>query len=169
MQPNISGKIQITLAGVSFFGDPFELRPGWDEENEIGRLWKRFSHQSSKLENDIFSDTNAGYEVHITTDETLEKGTFEVFVGMRLDLDRLELCPPEFCIKVLPETQYAVFTFQGDQIVSDWEKAIQEWMAASLYLSTHSYNFQYYDARFKGMDRLDDSIIDVYVPVAEKA
>jgi hypothetical protein len=31
-----------TLAGMSFFGDPFTSHAGWTEENEIGRLWQRF-------------------------------------------------------------------------------------------------------------------------------
>ena len=42
MEPQIVEKPQMMLLGLSFFGDPFSLSAGWTEENEIGRLWKRF-------------------------------------------------------------------------------------------------------------------------------
>ena len=42
MEPRLVEADRITLVGFSFFGDPFRMSAGWTEENEIGRLWKRF-------------------------------------------------------------------------------------------------------------------------------
>ncbi len=42
VEPRLVDKDQIILVGFSFFGDPFKFSGGWSEENEIGRLWKRF-------------------------------------------------------------------------------------------------------------------------------
>jgi predicted transcriptional regulator YdeE len=169
MQPKMTGEMQIILAGMSFFGDPFESRSGWDEENEIGHLWARFTSFIPSLPSGFFSRPDAAYEVHIATGETAQKGIFEVFVGMEFDLSMLNASPIEFCIKILPPVRYAAFTFQGDEIASDWERDIQAWLAASEYHSPYAYNFQLYDSRFKGMDRLADSVIDVYVPVKIKS
>ena len=41
MQPKIIESQQITLVGMSFYGDPFDTHAGWDEDNQIGLLWKR--------------------------------------------------------------------------------------------------------------------------------
>jgi predicted transcriptional regulator YdeE len=74
--------------------------------------------------------------------------------------------PVELLVKVLPPTQYAVFTLHGEEITSDWPRRIyQEWLPGSGYEPTHQYNFQYYDERFKGIDKINESTIDVYVPV----
>ena len=77
-----------------------------------------------------------------------------------------EEVPIELLVKILPSTTYAVFTFKGEQITSDWARMIyHEWMAGSGYQVAHKYSFQLYDQRFKGLENLDDSEIDVYVPV----
>jgi len=167
MEPVICPEKQIILMGMSFYGDPFDTRTGWDEENHIGRLWKRFSAFLSRHPEvlELENQPDAAYEVHIYNPETTEKGLFEVFVGMEIRLSDVERIPAELSIKTLPLTEYAVFTFKGEQISSDWEKLIQDWLTSAGYHSPHMYNFQYYDARFKGLDNLADSVLDVYVPI----
>ena len=168
MKANITAEKQFILAGMSFFGDPFESRPGWDEENEIGRLWSRFMAYIPALPKTFFTYPDTAYEVHLATSETETRGAFEVFVGMDLDPARWQECPFDLCVKVLPLVQYAVFTRQGEAIVSDWEKDIQDWLAANGYASAYPYNFQLYDSRFKGMHNLAESVIDIYIPIKKK-
>jgi len=165
MTPVIIEKERLVLAGFSFFGDPFSASPGWHEENEIGRLWQRFMrawHQDSRR---IHSRGEfQGFEVHIVHPETETQGHYEVFVGAATD--RWPEVPPEFCVKVLPPCRYAVFTLRGQQIVSDWTQAVyQEWLPAAGFHETFTYQFQFYDERFKGMDRIDESELDLYVPL----
>jgi len=167
MEPKIVDKGQIVLLGVSFFGDPFETSGDWTEENEIGRLWKRFFKLGQQLADIVpkMEDVVA-YEVHIYNEETMSKGHFEVFVGVQVD--SLAAVPVEAVIKILPPTCYAVFTLQGEQIVSDWTRDIYHgWLAESKYEEAYRYHFQQYDRRFKGLDHLDESVLDVYIPIKE--
>ncbi|MBN1667505.1 MAG: GyrI-like domain-containing protein [Anaerolineales bacterium] len=165
MEPKFVEKEEIILVGFSFFGDPFASSAGWTEENEIGRLWQRLMAYLEKHANRILHLQNAevAYEVHVDHDETPKRGHHEVFVGMQVE--RLEALPPELLVKILPPTQYAVFTLVGEQIVGDWPKQIYDWLHASPYQLAYPYNFQYYDQRFKGLENIQDSILDIYVPV----
>ena len=164
MEPTLVEKGQIILLGVNFFGDPFRMA-GWTEDNEIHRLWKRleaFLSQNSKRVN--MKNSGVGYEVWSSDEETAAKGLFDIFVG--IEIENLDDVPVELLVKVLPPTPYTVFTLQGEEITSDWPRLIyQEWLPHSGYESAYQYNFQYYDERFKGVDKIAESVIDVYVPV----
>lgn len=167
MEPTqIFEKPEILLVGVSFFGDPFSMSAEWTEENEIGRLWNRFFAYLRKHPNHIKHVANhkIAYEVHIEHEETALKGYYEVFVG--IEVMQLENIPVELLVKILPATTYAVFTLCGQQIISDWPREIyQHWLPDSGYRNAHPYSFQLYDQRFHGLDKLDESVLDVYVPV----
>ena len=157
---------RMLLVGLGFFGDPFSISAGWTEENEIGRLWKRFMayltqhrHRIKHVKVDAVM-----YEVHIYHQETERTGEFEVFVG--LEVEKLEDVPVELSAKILPPTTYAVFTLQGEQIMSDWHKMIyDDWMSRSGYQTAHAYSVQRYDERFKGVPHIGESALDVLVPV----
>ncbi len=170
MEPKFITCEQLTLVGFSFYGDPFRLSPGWTEENEIGLLWQRFmvymAQHGTQL-NDWVTNPTIAYEVHIYNEETQTTGLFEVFVGVELaDVAR---SPLDTVIKVLPATQYAVFTLRGSAIVGDWPLAIYgEWLPHSGYELAHQFHIQYHDGSFKGFDRLDESSLDVYVPVKRR-
>lgn len=164
MEPSIIQKTEITLVGMSFYGNPFDTHSGWDESNEIGRVWSRFTKYLD--ENDeIFQQFDKGvyYEVHIYNQETITKGIFEVFVGMQADI--IEGVPVELLVKILPSTKYAVFTLEGEDISSDWHTHIDQWIKDAGYQRAHPYSFQYLDERFKGVQNLKDSVLDVYMPV----
>ncbi len=167
--PRIVKKPTILLAGLSFFGNPFELSGAWTEENEIGRLWKRFMTLYERQPSGFppLKGGKVGYEVHILHPETQERGEYEIFVGY--EVERLGTPSVNLSFKLLPESLYAVFTLQGDEILSDWNRMmIQEWLPASAYQSDLDFSFELYDERFKGMDRLDESLLEVYIPVRPK-
>jgi AraC family transcriptional regulator len=167
MNPQIITKEALLLAGFSFFGDPFATKNPWNEENEIGRLWQRFifyMQQHGTGPEPVIAQSGAFYEVHLHHATTPATGEFEVFVGAAIT--RPEALPVELVAKLLPPTRYAVFTIAGEKIHSDWHQTIyQQWMPAAGYSSAYPFNFQYYDERFKGMDNLAASVIDVYVPI----
>jgi predicted transcriptional regulator YdeE len=167
MEPKIVEKDQIILVGFSFYGDPFAESGGWTEENEIGRLWSRFEAfmvgNAGRIKH--LADPGAGYEVHVWNEETAARGHADVFAGMAVE--KLEDVPVEVLVKILPPTTYAVFTLKGKQAIIDWTKMVyEEWLPGSGYdASAYDYNIQRYDQRYKGVDRLDESVIEVYVPV----
>jgi AraC family transcriptional regulator len=166
VEPKIVKRERITLVGLSFFGDPFREKGGWTEENEIGRLWRRFMSylEDDRLQMPGSRDVQACYEVHILHPETRETGEYEIFTGF--ETEDTSCTPPEFLLKVLPASSYAVFTFRGEEITSDWHQMIyRSWMPKSGYREAYQYSLQLYDERFKGLDRLEESTIDLYVPV----
>lgn len=169
MEPKIVETQRMLLLGFSFFGDPFQVSGGWTEENEIGRTWKRFmsflEEHPQRLKH-VTTDEVA-YEVHIYHEETPQTGEFEVFVG--LEVEELEDVPLEVCVKILPPATYAVFTLQGEQIVSDWPMMIfGEWLPQVGYEGEHSHSIQRYDERFKGVDSIAESILEIYIPVKNR-
>lgn len=169
MEPTaIIEKGQMLLVGFSFFGDPFSMSGEWTEENEIGRLWHRFISYMTKNQDCIkhIVDNEVAYEVHVEHEETKLKGHSEVFVGV--EVEELEDVPVEMLMKTLPPITYAVFTLKGQQITSDWPKMIGQWMTQSGYQQAYTYGFQRYDQRFKGIERIDESELDVYVPIKRK-
>jgi AraC family transcriptional regulator len=168
MEPKLVEMGQMTLLGFGFFGDPFRFSGGWTEENEIGRTWSRFmayweenrEHIRHVISHDVM------YEIHVEHYETAQTGEFEVFCGV--EVQRLEDVPVELTCKVLPATTYAVFALRGEQITSDWNKLVAEWMSRSGYQRAYLYGFQRYDERFKGLDQIEESVLDVYLPVVKK-
>jgi predicted transcriptional regulator YdeE len=165
VEPQLIDRDQIILVGFSFFGDPFKFSGGWSEENEIGRLWKRFTTYLDEAGAQIRNIKAGGgfYELHIDHPEMERTGEFEIFVGV--EVDRLEDVPVRLSIKLLPPTKYAVFTLVGQQIVADWSAEMQDWLTRSGHQRAYAYGFQYYDERFKGMQHIDESVLDMYVPV----
>ena len=165
MQPTIVRKDEINLVGMSFYGDPFETSAGWTEENQIGRLWQRFMNYLAENAELIPHRVpiHASYELHVYGPETMTKGLFEVFVGIQVE--KLISLPVDLLGKVLPATEYAVFTLKGKQISSDWHLEIDQWISEAGYQGAHPFSFQYYDERFKGLDKIEESQLDVYMPV----
>jgi predicted transcriptional regulator YdeE len=167
MEPKIVEKTAIILAGFSFYGSPFETKDPWTEENEIGKLWQRFMSfmQDSTTEfSRGLSQYHAMYEVHIWHPDTMTTGELEIFVGVVVK--EMDIVPVECLIKYLPPSLYAIFTLQGEEINSDWSQQIyQQWMPQAGYSSAYPYSFQYYDHRFKGLDNLAESELDVYIPI----
>jgi len=164
MEPTIIEKDEIILAGMDFYGDPFTKAKGWSEQNEIGRLWTRFTSFRKKNEGKIKWVSDGSYEVWIGMDEPEGSKNKYIFVGG--DVESVKNLPLELVAKILPRTQYAVFTIEGKEIKSDWSgKIYKEWLPESGYKEAYPFLIEYYDKkRFKGMDN-EDSELDIYLPI----
>lgn len=166
MEPRIVEKGEIILAGMVFYGDPFKTGAGWTSENEIGKLWGRFStfmdNKGESVKHII--DPEVGYEVHIEPEEYAETKNFYVMVGIQVG--KIDGLPLELSAKVLPATKYAVFTLKGKEITSDWATEIyHKWLPASGYQEAHKFTVECYDGeRFKGTEN-PESELDIYVPI----
>ena len=168
-KPKIVELDRIILAGLNFFGEPFTTSAEWTEENEIGRTWKRFMEYIGKDQEGMkgLFKNEVAYEVHLWNEETAARGNFDVFVGMEIDTP--SAAPYDLLVRILPPCRYAVFTLRGDEISSDWHRPMYlEWLPGSGYRDAYNYQFQYLDHRFKGADRLDESELDVYIPIIKK-
>jgi len=166
MKAEIVEKPAMLLVGFDFFGDPFRSYGGWSEENEIGRLWVRWMAYLENAQPPLphVLPQHVMYEVHVYHPETLQTGEFEVFVGVEVAV--LGEFPPEVVIKTLPASRYAVFPLTGQEIVSDWTWQLDhEWLPTLGVQRRTTYSIQRYDARFKGTNAIDESELDVYVPL----
>ncbi len=158
------------FAGFNFYGDPFQSSLEWTEENEIGILWKRFM-KFANINKSFFREVvnpEVAYEVHLYNADTISKGFFDIFVGV--EIKAVNNLPLELLVKILPPTQYAIFTIKGKDIISDWSRDVYNgWLNKSRYETSYKFMFQYYDKRFKGLDRVDESEIDIYIPIKAKS
>lgn len=154
----------LLLGGMSFYGDPISTKGGWEEENEIGKTWKRFMEFIA--ENPVRPYSVQGhyvYEVHVYNHETPTKGYFEVFVGEEVNSKEL---PIALGSKFIDSSEYLKITLVGKEIISDWWKKLDTEIIPSRSLRrNHNYIIQAYDERFKGMDNIEDSEIDAFIPV----
>ena len=68
----------------------------------------------------------------------------------------------------LPAADYAIFTITGKlaKIHDMFMFAYQDWISASKYEVAFPFDFELYDERFHG--DVDDSIIDLYIPIKTK-
>lgn len=154
----------ILLGGVNFYGDPISTKGGWDSENEIGKTWSRFiEYLTEHPERPYSCNKPYMYELHIYGSETASKGYFEVFVGEEVNIAQLSVA---LCSKFIPESDYMKITLCGNEITGDWwQKLDSDIIPAKGVRRNSSYIIQAYDERFKGMDNISDSILDVYIPV----
>lgn len=162
METKIIDKKEINLVGMVFYWDPFKDQSGWSGENEIGKLWNRYIAKADSIKNVI---QQGGYEVHIEPEEYTKTKNFYVFVGV--EVDKIEDIPLEMFVKVLPPSKYAIFTLKGKEITSNWSDEIyKKWLPKSGYEEAQKFTIEYYDdKRFKGMDKLEESELDIYVPI----
>jgi len=103
------------------------------------------------------------YEVHIYGSETADKGRFEVFVGEEVNTAQL---PTALCAKFFPASDYIKVTLAGAEIIGDWWRTFEAEVLPGYGVKQHeSYVIQSYDGRFLGMDQIENSVLDVLVPV----
>jgi len=158
----------LLLAGMSFFGDPFRMSGDWSEENEIGRLWQRFGAYLQAHPDclELASEAGVSYEVHLQHEATLRTGEVDVFAGLPVTPTALERLPVALLLRRLPACRYAVFTLRGAEITADWPQQIYEqWLPGSGFVEAYPYHAQRYDGRFKGLQDIEHSLIEVYVPI----
>lgn len=169
MEPKIIKHGEMTIVGMVYYGNPFKDVKVAPEQNEVGKLWTRFStywdsHREA-FKHEV--NTKVGWELHITTDEYEDTKEYYVMVG--IEVSRIEdLAAPVFA-KVFPAGQYAVFTLKGEQMTSNWGNAIyKEWLPSSTYEEAIGCTIERYDEdRFKEWGDTD-SEVEIWVPVRAK-
>jgi len=169
MEPEIIESGQMTIVGMTFYGDPFKDVKDWSSENEIGKIWARFSKvwDARKAEIANVLDHDAGYEVHYEPEEYKETKNFYVTVGV--EVSEVGVVPLELSFKVLPATTYAVFKLKGKEIASNWpDRIYKEWMPGSGYEEAHKFLIECYGPTFKGPDDPESELV-IRVPVRRKA
>ena len=162
-------KKSLKIIGCVYYGDPLHSKEGWNVENEIGLLWKRFMNLYEKYKDIIERhriNEKVAYEIHVQPEDYKETKKFYVYVGV--EVTKLDEMPLEMYGKIFPATMYAVFTFKGKDIFRGGKYIWQKWLPNSNYEEAYPYLIQAYDeARFHGLDN-EESEIDYYIPIKRK-
>jgi predicted transcriptional regulator YdeE len=164
MRAELTTLAPMMLGGLSYFGDPLSVKGGWDSENEIGNTWRRYmAWLEANPSRPWALGAGVMYEVHIYGPETERKGYFEVFVGEEVSSHAL---PVELSAKWIPGGEYLKITLTGGEISGDWWKDLDSSILPARGLSRRgAHLIEAYDGRFKGMDRIGESELDIYLPV----
>jgi predicted transcriptional regulator YdeE len=163
---------RMILVGMGFYGDPFGRASAWDEDNEIGSLWRRFgaylaAHPDAIADKE--TDEGVGYELHIRSDETPKTGRYEVFVGVQIR--SLDSVPLSLSAKILKAADYAAVTVRGAEMEGDWMEKMYRELVPSLGRVADpdaGFSIERYDERFKGMDKLAESVFEYYIPLSPR-
>lgn len=95
-------------------------------------------------------------ECHIYSKETKENGKFEVLIGEETDMKNPDT---HLVFRYFPKGYYYVLTLEGEEINSDWYHKLSMMEEIS-----DDYLIQCYDERFKGLEYIEQSILEVWVP-----
>ncbi len=167
MEPFILEDKSFQLLGCVFYGDPFHSAKEWSYENEVGKLWKRFIDLSmkkySKLLSKISVNSYTSFELHLEPEEYEKTKNYYVMVGM--EVNTLEEIPLEFFLKILPKTNYIIFTTKMKEKFELGAYIYREWIPENGYEQSFPFVIQGYDGkRYRGLDD-PESEIDWYIPV----
>ena len=151
-------KRQVHLIGMSIFGN-------FHEQPMIPQLWQEFSPYISKIPNRVNPEQCFGLEVY--TDSFMKTKQWHYMVAV--EVDTLENIPIFASAKTLPPNQYAVFTHKGliSSISQTFDYIYNTWLPKSDYEIAASYDFEFYDERFKE-GQSEDSETDIYLPIQLK-
>jgi len=165
MEIRFENKNALLLCGVSFFGNPFANAAAWDSDNEIGSLWHRF-FKLKKSWNNLYKHEQdyKSFELHIEHPDTKKNGLYEVFIGE--EISDPNCAPISSCTKFIPKSDYAIVTLNGLEVQDDISKTLEaELRKTSNYSINKSFTLLVYDKRFKGMDKLSESILEYWIPL----
>ena len=152
--------------GCVFYGDPFHKAVEWSYENEIGNLWQRFMKLYGKYSNlleKISLDANIAYELHLEPEEYKDTRNYFVLVGVEVKV--IEEIPLEMFVKILPKTDYVVFTTTMTNKLERGKYIYKTWLPENGYEQVFPYIIQLYDSeRYKGLE-YPESELDWFIPI----
>ncbi|MBI9012593.1 MAG: GyrI-like domain-containing protein [Clostridiales bacterium] len=157
------------IIGMNFYGDPFSVGGSWSVDNAIGKLWQRYSTYLSKHSDMILHRVSAdeSYECHVMDESFEDTGEYGIMVGV--EVSSLNQQPVHLVSKVIPKRKYMVLILSGQEIVSDQQVFIDEILKENTEVSVDtSFFFEKYDKRFKGMHRIEESLVEIFIPLNHK-
>ncbi|MBP8081732.1 MAG: AraC family transcriptional regulator [Spirochaetes bacterium] len=157
VSPVIKELEEIRLVGISIFTR---------DKREIREVWEMFMRSSEKIcRRSIYSGkcSYPGFGLECYNEEFFESGKF--FYMPAVQVDSFDDMPVEMSAKIIPPAKYAVFTHKGipSAISETITSAYEVWIPESGYKADRSYDFEFYDDRFKPDSK--DSEIDIFIPV----
>jgi AraC family transcriptional regulator len=162
MEPKIVKREAIKMIGLMYYGD----NKNW----EIPGIWEEFLPLMKKIPNSL--PVHEAYGVCFYTESFSKSGLFYYLAA--LPVFSLEEIPMELVGKTFPACEYAVFTHKGsivdktNTVRDTYAYAYGTWLPQSPYVNPYSFDFEFYDERFKG-NQSPESEIDICIPIRKKS
>ncbi len=162
MEPKIVKREAIKMIGLMYYGD----NKNW----EIPKIWEEFLPLMKKIPNSL--PVHESYGVCFYTESFSKSGLFYYLAA--LPVSSLEEVPIELVGKTFPSCEYAVFTHKGsiagktNTVRDTYAYAYGTWLPQSPYANPYSFDFEFYDERFKG-NQSPESEIDICIPIRKKS
>ncbi|MBW5448322.1 hypothetical protein GE107_19960 [Cohnella sp. CFH 77786] len=163
---NATGIIQTRVVWKNDFqvvGERIHFDPSADvppSQNEIARLWPRFSDRAGEIEH----VAGGAYGLCLFGPDCEPGGPFDYMAAV--GVSRAERVPEGMTAAKFPGGLYCVVTRQGviDEIGQAFRHFREEWLPQSGYKSRSGVEFEYYDERYKG-NHDPESVMDIWFPI----
>lgn len=157
VSPEIKELGEIKLMGISIFTR---------DKRDIREVWEMFMRSYDKIPTrSVYSGicSYPGFGLEYYNDDFFENGKF--FYMPAVQVDSFDIIPIDMSAKIITPSKYAVFTHKGiPSTISETITAAYEiWIPESGFKADRSYDFEYYDDRFKPDS--EESEIDIYIPI----
>ncbi|MFN4152786.1 MAG: GyrI-like domain-containing protein [Candidatus Sericytochromatia bacterium] len=134
-----------------------------DKNSNFGEFWDKFFSELNNISNR--SDYKVCYGLEAYPPEFQETDLF--YYMPCVEIKNIDIVPNNMFIKVLPESEYAVFKVKGLQNISKtFHYVFHHWLPNSGYKMSGAYDFEYYDERFDSNN--ENSEIDLYIPIKKE-
>lgn len=151
------------LAGMNFYGQPYEAQGDIHASNHITQTWARYQNFEKQNPDRIFClEDEITYEVHLYHQGETPKADYEVFVGEAVHTEAL---PIELVSKYIPGSEYLLITLVGEEILLPYEDQIDGLAESYGKVVNKRFVIKRFDERFKGFDQLEGSELDILIPV----
>ncbi|MGE5591523.1 MAG: AraC family transcriptional regulator [Bacillota bacterium] len=155
MEPRIVEKDAFAIMGMVYFGE--------NRNGEITQLWTEFNRRFEKVPHRL-SEGAYGF---CFMDEKTNPNFWYICAA---PISRIGEIPMEMVAKTVPAHTYAVFTHRGPiaTLHDTYAQAYGTWLPNSGYEPAATFDFEYYDDRFTGVDD-PASELDIYIPIKRKS
>lgn len=155
MEPKIMRRDTFIIVGLEYYGE--------NKHNEIGEMWNKFNKMTTSIPNKVFPMEAAFGVCYMLPDD--KEGSFHYIASVAVT--SLEKIPSGMVSKVIPASNYAVFTHYGklDTLGETYRKIYQEWIPETGLKIRADLDFEYYDKRF--VQNSDSSEFDIYVALQD--
>lgn len=154
MEPRIVRMGERKLIGMAYHGK--------NENDEIPRFWQKYWDRIAELPNRSRPGESYGFCFSI---EGEEGGGF--FYLMAVEVSNFDRMPVEMLGKVIPESEYAVFTVRGLAAIKDaYTFAYGEWLPKSGWRHTLNFDYEFYGTKFANPDD-PNAEFEICIPVVK--
>lgn len=158
MEPKIVDLDEFNIIGIQVVGSPVD--------GSFGTTWPVLFERHSEITSKVGMKTSYGVQSY--SKELMKSGVWKYTAG--LETTNAKNIPEGMSIISIPSNQYAVFEYKGaisSELGKKFEYIYKKWLPESGYILAGQYDFEKYDARFKG-PKNPESILEIYVPVKKR-